>query len=82
MAACVVNDLIAANPCLAALSPFDLQVVKTQMLCNLLDKLQNGGEVTCDIATLLDQGKCFYDLDPFMLEVVEASLLCEISQAV
>lgn len=82
MATCSINTLLAENPCLSALNPQALQAIKVQMLCNLLDKLQNGGEVTCDIQTLLTQGACFYDMDPVILQVLEVQLLCDISNAV
>jgi hypothetical protein len=82
MAVCDVTELLAVDPCLYDLDAFKLQVIKVQMLCNLLDKIENGGEVTCDIDTLLEQGKCFYDLSPFVLLVLEVQLLCEISDAI
>lgn len=82
MATCNPDALLAANPCLATLQPFELQVVRVQMLCNLVDKLENGGDVTCDIQTLLTQGACFYAMPPFILSVIETQLLCELSQLI
>lgn len=35
MATCNVNELIAANRCFAALPPFMLQVVATQLWCDI-----------------------------------------------
>lgn len=81
MAVCDYQELISADPCLLALTPFQLEVVITQQLCNLLDKIENAGAVTCDIATLLDQGKCFATLPYHVLKAIQAQLLCEISEA-
>jgi len=81
MAVCSINDLIAENPCLYALNPQMLQSIKVQMLCNLLDKIENGGAVTCDIQELLTQAKCFYNMAPNILQVLEVQLLCDISNA-
>jgi hypothetical protein len=77
MATCNVDTLIAANPCFAALNPHALQVVITQMLCNLSE----GDTATCDVDTLLEQGACFYAMPPFILSVLQAQLLCEIISA-
>lgn len=77
MATCNVDTLIAANPCFAALEPFELQVVITQMLCNLAE----GAEATCDIQTLLTQGACFYAMPQQILAVLQAQLLCDIISA-
>lgn len=81
MAVCSTNELLAANPCYLALSPFLQEAVFTQMLCNLLDKIENGGEVTCDIQTLLEQGKCFAAMPPAILKALQLQLLCDISDA-
>ncbi len=81
MATCAVDTLLEDNPCYAALPPFLLDVVVTQMLCNILDKLQNGGAVSCDVQTLLDQGVCFAAMPQSILKVLQASLLCEITNA-
>lgn len=82
MAVCSIQTLIDADPCLVQLQSFDLLVLETQLLCNLLDKLANAGEVTCDIQTLLTQGKCFYQLQPHVLQAIKIQLLCEISQII
>lgn len=81
MAECVVNELIAADPCYATLSPFLQNVVQAQMLCNLLDKIENGGAVTCDVQELLTQGKCFAAMPDYILRVTILQLLCDISNA-
>ncbi len=82
MAVCVTNDLLAANPCYAALSPFEQDVVLTQMLCSLLSKLTDGTAISCDIQTLLTDGKCFAAMPPFILKTLQLQLMCEISAAV
>lgn len=81
MAVCSVDTLLANNPCYAALQPFEQEVLITQLLCNLLAKLQSGGEITCDVQTLLTQGKCFYAMPRYILKALQASLLCQISQS-
>ena len=81
MAVCIPNDLLAENPCYAALQPYEQEVVLTQLLCNLLDKIENAGEVTCDISTLLEQGKCFAAMPSFILKTLQVQLLCDISNA-
>lgn len=82
MATCNIDTLIAENPCLTTLNPQMLQAIKVQMLCNLLDKIQNAGETTCDIQELITQAACFYPLSPYTLLVLELQLLCDISNAV
>ncbi len=81
MATCAYQDLLDVNPCLVALNDHLLEVVITQQLCNLLDKIENAGEVTCDIATLLEQGKCFAALPAHVLKAIQAQLICDISEA-
>jgi hypothetical protein len=82
MAVCSADDLLAADPCLYMLDDFALEVVITQSLCNLLDKIVNAGEVTCDVDTLLEQGKCFYAIgDIRRLRIIQAALLCDIAAA-
>lgn len=79
MAVCDVQSLISANPCLSALSPRQLELVKTQMLCGIKNFLTDATPVTCDIQTLLDDANCFNALNSQMLSVVQAQLLCDIS---
>jgi hypothetical protein len=81
MATCNVQDLLTDNEfmCYGA---YELEVMLTQSLCNLLDKLQNGGEITCDPQELLDQGVCFQGKPLYVLKALQNELLCQISQAV
>lgn len=78
MAVCNPQTLLDANPCLAALDPHTLKVVKVQMLCGLYNNLDSGAELTCDIQALLDNAACLFPLSDYQLEVIEAQLLCEI----
>lgn len=78
MATCNIHDLLSENPCLSALNPFQLEQVKTQMLCSLKNTLESGDPVTCDIQTLIDESACFGALNMESLSVVQAQLLCDI----
>lgn len=78
MAACNVQELLTANPCLAALSPHMLEVVETQLLCGLFNHLDSGAEMTCDIEALLADASCFYNLSSEQLRVIRVQMLCEI----
>lgn len=78
MAVCSPQELLAANPCLAALSPHMLEVIETQKLCNLFNHLDSGEELTCDIETLLADAGCFYNLSSHDLRAIRVQLLCDI----
>ena len=43
MAACDPQSIISANPCLNVLSQFELEVLKTQLLCQISDSIISGG---------------------------------------
>jgi hypothetical protein len=78
MAVCSPQDLISANPCLSSLSPHMLEVLITQQLCSLFNKLDSGAAVTCDIQTLLADAECFANLSINELKILQAQLLCNI----
>ena len=78
MAVCSVQDLISTNPCLSNLSPHMLEVLITQQLCSLFNKLDSGAAVTCDIQTLIADAECFVNLSDNQLKLIQAQLLCEI----
>jgi hypothetical protein len=78
MATCNVANLIAADPCLAALDDYTLEVVITQQLCGLFNNLDSGAEISCDIQTLLNDAECLYGRSIHELKVIQAQLLCEI----
>lgn len=79
MAVCNVQDLLSANPCLSALDDYTLEVVFTQMLCNLYNNLNAGDPLTCDIQELLADANCFHGLPLGRLKVLQVQLLCEIN---
>lgn len=72
----------AIEGCLASLSSFNLQLVITQQLCNIIDKIENEGEVTCDIQELLDQASCFAGLSLRALSEVQASQICTLNDII
>lgn len=69
---CDFQELIDIDPCLSALSPFDVQVVKTRLLC-----LMDGGD--CVVNELLEDGKCIAGLNPFFVQVLKTQLLCNMA---
>lgn len=79
---CDAQALISANPCLSALNPWMLHVLKVQMLCGLKNFLTDGTPITCDISELMADAQCFYGLSEFQLNVIEVALLCDISNLV
>ncbi len=81
MAVCSVQELLNNAACYTGYPAHILLVAEVQLLCNLLDKIENGGAVTCDIQELLDQAVCFTDLPDYTLQAIKLSLLCEISNA-
>lgn len=78
MATCSIQDLLSANPCLASLSPYQVELVITQQLCGLLNFLESSEPLTCDIQTLLDDAQCFASLPLHELKILQSQLLCEI----
>lgn len=77
MAVCSLADTI--DPCIMALSPWQLELVKTQMLCGIKNFLESSEPVTCDIQDLLDEAQCFNGVQPAVLSAIQAQLLCDIS---
>lgn len=70
MATCDYQDLLDINPCFSGLSAFNVQVIKTQLLC----QWARG----CDISSLLEDAACFASLDVVQMEQLKAQLLCNI----
>lgn len=62
-----------------ALSPHMLEVVETQMLCNLKNFLTSAEPVTCDIQEILSDAGCFYAVNSHTLRAIRVQLLCDIS---
>lgn len=82
MAVCDAQELISSSQCYTGYLPYEQEVMMTQLMCNLLDKIENGGAITCDPQELLDQGVCFQGKPVQILKAIQLSLLCDISNAV
>lgn len=78
MAVCDVQALISADPCLSALTEYELEVLITQQLCSLFNNLDSGEPLTCEIAELLADASCFYGRSLHELKVIQAQLLCNV----
>lgn len=78
MAVCDVQALISADPCLSALTEYELEVLITQQLCSLFNNLDSGEPLDCDIQALLADASCFYGRSIQELKVIQAQLLCNI----
>lgn len=76
MATCDVQSLMDDAACFNTLTPFQLRVVQTQLLANILLALDPGADVSVD--ALLADAACFNALEPGTLNVVLAQLLCEV----
>lgn len=80
MATCDVQSLL--TPCYACLTDAQRETVITQLLCNIADFLENGGDMPpCDVQTLLTLGKCFSALTESQKKTAQTQLLCDISQS-
>lgn len=76
MAVCSPQDLLNVGKCFACLTPYQLELVKTALLCQIL---QNSNPVaTCDAQTLLNSAKCLECLTTAQLALIQTQLLCEI----
>lgn len=76
---CEPQDLLNASKCFACLNPYQLELVKASLLCQILQA--SDPMATCDPAELLDAAKCFACLHPGQLQLIQTELLCEILQA-
>jgi hypothetical protein len=76
---CDVQELIDTNPCLMTLNPWQIEIVKTQMLCGIKNFLDSGAPITCDIQELLSDAACFNALNGRQLSAIQAQLLCDIA---
>ena len=79
MATCTTSDLMQEAAELSGLSPGQLELVKTVILCRILN-LSNP-MASCDVQELLDDANCFACLFPFQLSLIQTQLLCEILNA-
>lgn len=78
MAICDVQALISADPCLSALTEYELEVLITQQLCSLFNNLDSGEPLTCEIQELIADASCLYGLSVHQLKVLQAQLLCNV----
>jgi len=79
MATCSAQDLLTAANCFDCLTPFQLQLARTSLLCQILQQRQH--MASCDAQSLLDSAKCLDCLTPNQLALVSTQLLCEILNA-
>lgn len=82
MAVCSYQDLLDDANCFVTYPAHIQLVLEVQMLCNLLDKLENAGAITCDPDELLEQANCFAPLSDHVLRAIKLQLLCDISNAI
>lgn len=78
MATCNVQELLSADPCLSALSEYELELVIYQQLCGLYNNLSLGEPLTCDIQELITDARCLYGQPLHVIKVAQAQLLCNI----
>lgn len=79
MATCSAQDLLNVAKCFSCLSPYQLALIQTSLLCQIL---QNSNPVaTCDIQSLTNSAKCFWGVAPGQLAIIQTQLLCEILNA-
>lgn len=79
MATCSASELVAAAKCFGVLDQWQLELVKTSLLCQILQL--NDPMATCNVQELLNDANCFACLSQKDLEVIQTQLLCEILQA-
>lgn len=75
MAECDYQSLLSDGKCFAALSPFTLEVVKTQLLYQI-----SGSAQTVD--QLIAEAACYPDLPAFQVELLKTQILCDIAGGV
>ncbi len=79
MATCTTSELMQAAAELGGLTPGQLELVKTVILCRILHL--NNPMATCDVQDLLNDANCFACLFPYQLSLIQTQLLCEILAA-
>ena len=79
MATCTTSELMQQAACLSCLSPGQLELIKTVILCRILHL--NNPMASCDVQDLLDDANCFSCLYPYQLSLIQTQLLCEILNA-
>lgn len=79
MASCDPQTLLASANAFASLPWGMLEVVKTALLCKILQA--NNPMASCDVQSLLRDAGCFSCLQPFQMQLVQTQLLCQIFQS-
>lgn len=78
MATCSAQELLTASQCFASMHPRVLEVLKVQLLCEILHAANP--MASCDPQTLLNDSACFASLNAQQLSTIQTQLLCEILQ--
>lgn len=76
---CSPQDLVDASRCLACLTPYQLELAKTALLCRIAQS--HNVAVSCDVQTLMNQAACFHCISLGELAMIQTQLLCEILNA-
>lgn len=79
MAQCDTNALFSASSAFTGLTPYQLQLVNTALLCQILQA--NNPVATCNVQSLISAASCFACLQPGQLAIIQTQLLCEILHA-
>lgn len=79
MATCDPQELLDAAGCFACLVPQQLDVLRTKLLCDLLQQLNP--MATCDPQSLMDSAACLACLTPNDHQIIQTQLLCELVEA-
>lgn len=78
MATCDANELVELANCFSCLMPYQLELVKTVLLCQLANPNAVNPMANCDVQALMSDASCFSCLTSFQLSVIQTQLLCEI----
>lgn len=78
MSACNPFDLLSASGCFTCLLPYQLQVVNTALLCQILQAANP--MAVCDPQAILESNPCLSNMTAYQLAVIQTELLCEILQ--
>lgn len=76
MATCDTSELMASSNCFSCLEPYQLQLINTSLLCQILQAYTP--MASCDVSALLASSNCFACLQPAQLLWLQTQLLCEI----
>lgn len=79
MAQCDTAALFQASAAFTGLSPYQLQLVNTALLCKILQA--NNPVATCNVQSLISASACFACVPAGQLALINTQLLCEILHA-